>query len=359
VFPKTLPKARVLDQTRVPRLRWGICGPGWIAERFVASVKSHTRQELLAVQSTDPNRAKAFAEKADIKRSYGCDDMMGDPDVDVVYIATVHPRHLPDALAAIEAGKHVLVEKPLALNASEARELALAARRKGVFLMEAYWTAFLPKFDVIRQLLDDGALGSIRTVIADHGEWFGQDHRIMRPELAGGPMLDLGTYPLAFATGVLGRPERIIASGEDAPSRVNGQASILLSYPGGAAGVLHTTILSHTPGDAIVSGTQGMLTIPGRFYTPGPFTVTANDLTTKLVFDEPRNQYAQLFHEAVHLAECIAKNRAESPIRPLGESVATLEAMDDVRRQLGIVFPREEGYPRIESPASNNSRGVP
>jgi predicted dehydrogenase len=179
-FPKKLPTARVLDQASVPRLRWGICGPGWIAERFVAALKAHTQQEILAVQSSDPGRAKAFADKADIKRSYGCYDMMGDPDVDVIYVATVHPRHLPDALAAIEAGKHVLVEKPLALNASQARELAHAARRKGVFLMEAYWTAFLPKFDVIRQLLDDGALGSVRTVIADHGEWFGPDHRIMR-----------------------------------------------------------------------------------------------------------------------------------------------------------------------------------
>jgi predicted dehydrogenase len=358
-FPKTLPNAQVLDQTRVPRLRWGICGPGWIAERFVASLKGHTQQELLAVQSTDPNRAKSFAEKANIKRSYGGNDMMGDPDVDVVYIATVHPRHRPDALAAIEAGKHVLVEKPLALNASEARELAQAAHRKGVFLMEAYWTAFLPKFDVIRQLLDDGALGSVRTVIADHGEWFGPDHRIMRPELAGGPMLDLGTYPLAFATGVLGRPERIIASGEDAPSGVNGQASMLLSYPGGAEAVLHTTILSHTPGDAVVSGTQGMLTIPSRFYAPGPFTVTANDLTTKLVFDEPRDQYVQLFHQAVHLAECVAKNRLESPTRPLRDTLATLEAMDEVRRQLGVVFPQEERYPGVESPTSNNSRRVP
>jgi predicted dehydrogenase len=149
--------------------------------------------------------------------------MMADPKIDVVYVATVHPRHLPDALAAIEAGKHVLVEKPLALNASEARRLKEAARRKGVFLMEAFWSAFLPKFDVIRQLLADGALGSVRTVIADHGEWFPPEHRIMRSELAGGPMLDLGTYPVAFATQVLGRPDCVMATGEDAPSGVNGQ----------------------------------------------------------------------------------------------------------------------------------------
>ena len=208
-FPKTLPQARILDPTRVPRLRWGICGPGWIAERFVSTLKEHTSQEILGVQSRDPARAKAFAEKAGIPQSFAGNDMMADPKIDVVYVATVHPRHLPDALAAIEAGKHVLVEKPLALNASEARQLKEAARRKGVFLMEAFWSVFLPKFDVIRQLLADGALGSVRTVIADHGEWFPPEHRIMRSELAGGPMLDLGTYPVAFATLVLGRPDRV------------------------------------------------------------------------------------------------------------------------------------------------------
>jgi predicted dehydrogenase len=266
---------------------------------------------------------------------------MADPEIDVVYVATVHPRHLPDALAAIEAGKHVLVEKPLALNASEARRLKEAARRKGVFLMEAFWSAFLPKFDVIRQLLADGALGRVRTVIADHGEWFPPEHRIMRSELAGGPMLDLGTYPVAFATLALGGPDRVIAIGEDAPSGVNGQASIMFSHPGGAQSVLHTTILSHTPGDAVVSGTDGMLSIPGRFYSPGPFTLTANDLTTRLVFDEPRNHYAQLFHQAIHLVSCVAENRLESPIRTLDDSLVTLEAMDEIRRQLNIVFPQE------------------
>ena len=234
------------------------------------------------------------------------------------------------------------MEKPLALNAGEGRRLRDAARDRGVFLMEAYWADFLPKFDVIRQLLADGALGDVRTVIADHGEWFGPDHRIMRADLAGGPMLDLGTYPVALATGVLGRPDRILAAGEDVPGGVNGQCSMLLSHPGGTQSVLHTSILGHTPGDATISGTDGMLTIPGRFYTPGPFTLTANDLSTRLVFEEERNHYAQLFHHAVPLAGCVGEGRSESPVRSLGDSLLTLEVMDEARRQLGITF-REEG----------------
>jgi predicted dehydrogenase len=345
-FPNSLPKPRLTDQATVPPLRWGIAGPGWIAESFVASLKASTRQQVVAVQSSDPARAKAFAERFGIARCYGGRDMLADPAIDVVYVATVHNRHFPDALAAIEAGKHVLVEKPLALNAAQATRLGEAARARGVTLMEAYWADFLPKFDVIRQLLADGALGTVRTVIADHGEWFEPGHRIMRADLAGGSMLDLGTYPVALATKILGRPARVLASGEPAPSGVNGQASILLAHPDAAQSVLHTSILGHTPGDAIISGTGGMLTIPGRFYTPGPFTLTANDLQTRLLFEEPRNHYDQLFHQIVHLAACIGEGRAESPIRPVADSVLTLEVMDEVRRQLGIVFDEE----RVTSP---------
>jgi len=208
-------------------------------------------------------------------------------------------------------------------------------------LMEAYWADFLPKFDVIRQLLADGALGSVRTVIADHGEWFGPEHRILRPDLAGGPMLDLGTYPVALATKVLGRPARVLATGEDAPSGVNGQASMLLVHPDGAQSVLHTSLLAHTPGNAVISGTGGMLTIPGRFYTPGPFALIANDLKTRLDFEEPRNHYGQLHHEALHFAACVGEGRTESPIRPLSDSILTLEVMDEARRQLGALFEEE------------------
>jgi predicted dehydrogenase len=340
-FPKSLPAPRQRDPNRAPRLRWGIVGPGWIAERFVASLRASSTQEVIAVQSSDPVRAREFSARHGIVRSYAGQDLLADPDVDVVYVATVHTRHLPDALAAIEAGKHVLVEKPLALNAEEARKLAEAAKALDVLLMEAYWPDFLPKFDMIRQLFADGALGSLRTVLADHGEWFGPEHRIMRQDLAGGTMLDLGTYLVAFACKTLGRPQRVLAIGEGAPSGVNGQASILLGHANGAQSVLHTSILGHTPGEAAVSGTEGMLTIPGPFYTPGPFTLTANDLKTKLVFEEERSHYKQIFHEAIHFAECVGENLRESPIRPLADSLLTLEIMDQIRRKLGDVFAGE------------------
>ena len=133
---------------------------------------------------------------------------MADQDIDIVYIATPHNAHLPCALLALEADKHTLVEKPLALNAGQARELVQAAQRRNRFCMEAYWTAFLPKFDVLRQLLDSGALGEITAVVADFGQWFPAKHRVHRPELAGGPMHDLGTYLLSLSSTCSAYPTR-------------------------------------------------------------------------------------------------------------------------------------------------------
>src|SRR5262249_4155890 len=161
----------------------------------------------------------------DIPRPHGTyEALVEDPEVDVVYVATPHPSHLPHGLLALEAGKHVLVEKPIALDANEVRRLAERATELGLYCAEAMWTLFPPKFDVVRQVLDSGMLGEVRSVIVDFGEWFDDTHRIMRPELAGGPLLDLGTYPMSLAHWVLGEPAEIVARGIPAPSGVNGQA---------------------------------------------------------------------------------------------------------------------------------------
>jgi predicted dehydrogenase len=356
-FPSSLPTARVPDPLQAPTLRWGILGPGWIAERFVPSLLENTRQEIVAVGGArTEQKAQAFAERFAIPRAYpGTAELVGDPDVDAVYVATPHQHHFPCALAAIEAGKHVLVEKPLALNAAEAQRLAEAALHQSVVLMEAYWTDFLPKFDVLRQLLADGALGEIHTILADHGERFGPEHRIMRADMAGGPLLDLGTYPVAFATKILGPPARVLASGQPAPSGVHGQASILLAHADGAQSVLHTTLFSHTPCQAVVAGSRATLTIPGSFYAPGDFTLTANDNVTRLQHREEPTRYRQLFHEAIHFAYCVGRGSTESPVRPLLDSITTLETLDEVRRQLGIVFDEERADHRRAASTTDRS----
>ncbi|HET6813887.1 MAG TPA: Gfo/Idh/MocA family oxidoreductase [Actinomycetota bacterium] len=324
-----------------PRLRWGVLGPGWIAERFVGSLRRSTRQQVVAVASRDLGRAAAFASRWGIDHAYGgYQALVEDPGVDVVYVATPHNAHRPCALLAIEAGRHTLVEKPLALNAAEVAELAAAARGNGVFLMEALWTVFLPRFDVLRQVLADGLLGEVRTVLAEVGEHFGPEHRIMRADLAGGPLLDLGTYPAALATMVLGPAERVLASGQPAPGGVNGQASILATHAGGAQSVLHTTLFSDTPSAATIAGTEATATLPGPFYQPGDLRVRFFD-GAALEHREPAAGHGALHFQAAHLAAAVDGGLLESPLRPLADSLATIRVLDEVRGQLGVVFAEE------------------
>jgi predicted dehydrogenase len=186
-FPSTLPEPRTPDPRTAPALRWGVLGTGWIAERFTSAVHRHTAQRVVAVGSRSQGSARAFAEQVGAARAHpSYADLVSDPEVDVVYVATPHHLHAEHALLAIDAGKHVLVEKPFTLDAASAREVAAAAAARGVFCAEALWTLFLPRYDVVRQLLADSALGDLQTVLADHAEWFGPEHRIQRPELAGG-----------------------------------------------------------------------------------------------------------------------------------------------------------------------------
>jgi predicted dehydrogenase len=242
---------------------------------------------------------------------------------------------------SLDAGKPTVVEKPLGLNAPEARRIADAARRARVFCMEALWTLFLPKFDVIRQILDAGLLGDVRSVLADHGEWFPAEHRIMDAEQAGGPMLDLGTYPVSFATWVLGPPLRLQAAGQTHPNGVNAEAAAILTAADDRLAMLHTTILANTPTRASVTGTDASLEIDGPFYQPGDFDVRSGDGTQTLEYREPAIGHAALHFEAAEAARCIAVGAIESPIRPVTDSIATLEVMDEIRGQLGIRYPTE------------------
>jgi predicted dehydrogenase len=337
-----LPLPRTPDPHEAPALRWGVLGPGWIAQRFVESLQANTSQQVVAVGSRDQNRASAFAGQWSLPKAYNSyDALFDDPDIDIVYIATTHPSHRDNAIGALNAGKHVLVEKPLAVDAAGARDIAIAAADANRFAGEAMWTKFLPKFDVIRQLLDDGVLGEVRTVIADHGEFFTPDHRIYDPELAGGPLLDLGTYPIALAHMVFGSFTTVFAQGQPAAPGLNGQISAVLGDAAGNQAVLHTTILSDTPTAAVISGGDAMLHIEGPFFMPGPFTLTRHrghpdDPGRVLRYDEkPGVQADGLHYAAVEAARLIADGHTESAIHPLRYAISTLEVADEIRGQLG------------------------
>ncbi|GAA1870057.1 Gfo/Idh/MocA family oxidoreductase [Pseudonocardia ailaonensis] len=336
----SLPAPRTPDPRSAPALRWGILGTGWIAGKFVDTVARNTTQRIVAVGSRSQDSADRFAKEHGIDRAHASyDALVADPEVDVVYVATPHTAHRDDAIRALEAGKHVLVEKPLALDAAQGAEIAAAARAKGLFAAEALWTFFLPRYDVVRQALP--RIGAIRSVQAEYGEGFEPGHRIFRADLAGGPLLDLGTYPLSFVTWLLGEPATVLATAQPHPAGVHGQLAAILTDAEGNEGIVHTSIHGFTPTVATVVGTEGVLTLPGPFPQPGPVVLETGGETH--VWDEPRTGHEGLFFEAAEVARAVADGRTETPLRTLDDSLVTLRAIDAVRARAGIRFPHDGG----------------
>lgn len=337
-----LPASRVPDPMTAPPLRWGIMGPGWIAERFTESVQAHTRQVIAAVGSRSLERSQAFAEKHGIPDAYGSyEELAAGDDIDIVYVATPHNFHHGAAVLALNAGRHVLIEKPIAMNAAEARDIRDRAAAAGLFAAEALWSFYLPKFDVIRQLIEQGALGELTTVIAEYGEHFDPSNRIFDPALAGGPLLDLGTYPLALITTLLGKPSRVKAIGTEHLSGVNGQISAIMSFDGGAQAIVNTQLYNFTPTAATLVGRTATLTFDGMFNRPDGFTVRYPD-GTALRYDEPTGAHFDGLHfQAAATARSIRAGVLEGPERPLSESITTMDVADNIRHQLGIVYPGE------------------
>lgn len=321
-------------------MRWGVLAPGRIAGGFVWALHHHTEQRVCAVASRDIERARAFAATYGIERVHGSyEQLVTDPQVDIVYVASPHSEHKRQALLAIAAGKHVLVEKPFALDAAEAREIAQAARAAKVFAMEALWTRFLPQTLLIERLLRDGVLGDIRLVTADFGVRFDFDAegRIFNPALGGGALLDLGIYPIWFAHFVLGTPARVLATGAPASTGVDGQVALVLTTATGAQALLHTTLFADTPVEATVSGTLARLHVDSRFIAPGGLTLSSPSSEARLRWSAPLGSRGGegLAYQAVAVARHIAEGLTESPLHPLERTLAMVETIDTARRQVG------------------------
>jgi predicted dehydrogenase len=315
-------------------LRWGVIGTGRIAETFAQDLTLTGSGEITAVGSRGQRSADRFADRFDIPRrheSYAA--LVADDEVDVVYVATPHPMHHANALLALDAGKHVLVEKAFTMNAEEARDLVDIARTRGLFLMEAMWTRFLPHIAEIRRLIGEGALGDLVTVTADHGQWFARDaaFRLFAPELGGGALLDLGVYPVSFASMILGTPQRILALIDPAFTGVDGQTSMLFGYPGGAHAVLTCTSAAKSPTSASIVGTDARIEVDGAFYAPTTFTLISRD-GERTRFDRPHEGHG-IRHEADEVARCIHAGLLESPLMPLDETVSIMQTMDAVLAQ--------------------------
>ncbi len=268
------------DPRTAPSIRWGIIGVGWMADQFANGVNAHTKSTIHAVASRSPERAKAFAAGHSVAKAYdSIAELVADPDIDAIHVASPHTGHLENALEAIAAGRNVLVEKPICVNAADARTLIDAARAADVFVMEAMWTRYLPHMVALKKVIADGEIGEVVALQADHGQAFPFDpkSRWWNPELAGGALLDLGIYPVAFAHDILGVPDSIAAVGQMTETKVDGQVSMILGYGDKTQASLQTTLWSQTPTVAAISGTKGRIEISENFYREASFRVVTAD----------------------------------------------------------------------------------
>jgi predicted dehydrogenase len=293
-----------------------------------------------AVGSRSLDRAAQFAARFEIPNpcsSY--DELVARDDVDIVYVASPQSEHVRLALLAVAAGKHVVVEKPMATNAEDARRLVEAAREAGVFLMEAMWTRYLPQSDVIRRLVQDGVLGDIEVVIADHGQAIPRDpsHRLWKPELGGGVLGDIGIYPIAFSSELLGTPTEILAQGALTSTGVDAYATLALAHANGAHAVISTGMLTRTPVIATIGGSAARIEIAAPFFAPTSFTLAPPEIFgDSLTWTDPTGMtgYDGLSWEATAAARFIDEGRTESPLHGHEETVAILATIDEARRQI-------------------------
>lgn len=323
-----------------PSLRWGVLGPGVIATAFVRALRSNTHQRAVAVASRSGERANAFAKAWAIERAYDSyQALVEDPNVDIVYIATPHSEHLEHGLLALRAGKHVLIEKPITTCADDARLLVQQAHARGLFLMEAMWTRYLPHTSVIRKLLADGALGDVRQVFADLSQRGPSDpaHRQRRPDLGGGALLDLGVYAVQFSSMILSAPTAITAVGELTDTGVDAFSTVVLSHRSHAQSTLISSIVARSSSMAYVAGTEGRIDLAGDFHNPSRLRIGSNaDAGTPVEWTDPTGirGYDGLSWQVNAAARYIGEGRRESPLHPLDEVVQIMTTLDAARIQL-------------------------
>ncbi|MCR2809629.1 MULTISPECIES: Gfo/Idh/MocA family oxidoreductase [unclassified Microbacterium] len=323
-------------------LRWGILATGGIAHAFTRDLRT-AGLNVTAVGSRSADSAARFAAEFGIPRVHGSyEQLVSDPDVDIVYVSTPHPLHAQNAILALEHGKHVLVEKPFTLTGAEAAAVRDAAAGTGLLAMEAMWTRYLPHMIRIRELVGSGALGDLRAVFADHTQRISTDpgHRLNALELGGGALLDLGIYPISFAWDILGAPVSVTAAATLGPTGVDGEVATILAH---ASGALSTSIsASHAagPNTAHIVGTEARIDIDRVWYNPTSFRLVAPDGSVRESFESEVDGRGMQY-QAIAAEQYVAEGRSDSEILPIDETVAIMQTLDEIRRQIGLQYPGE------------------
>jgi predicted dehydrogenase len=324
------------------RVRWGILGTGKIAREFIAALRRLPDAELSAVGSRSLESAKRFADEFGISHRHGSyAELVNDPEVEVIYVATPHSRHADNTRLALNAGKAVLCEKPFTINAAQAREVIALARQRKLFLMEAMWTRCFPLMKKLRELLSSGATGEVRQLTADFGfRAERQDEpRLFGPEFGGGALLDVGVYPVSLASMMFGTPVKIVSMANLGPTGVDEEAAMILTHRGGELAILHAAIRLETAQEAVLTGTQGRIRIHSPWWRPVAMTLSRDGKSDER-FDFPLdgNGYE---YEAREVMACLRSGKLESPLLPLDESLSIMETLDALRAQWGLKYPME------------------
>ena len=314
------------------RIRWGILGTGGIARVFTEDLIRLDDHIVAAVGSRAAATAQAFASAYGIERAHGSyQALAADNEVDVVYVATPHSGHFAAARLCLLAGRAILVEKPFTATAGQAEEIAALAVKRRLFAMEAMWTRFNQVIRQINELVAGGTIGKIISVQADLAIAPAYDpaHRLWNPDLAGGALLDLGIYPIALGSMLLGPPDLIRALTTTAPTGVDANTAIVARYPGGAVGLYQCGLWAKSPAAATITGTGGYITIDPPFFHPQGFTTCLTDA-------EPQHQSIALdghgyTYQAAEVARCLRTGLTESPLMPLAETLAIMRTLETAR----------------------------
>jgi predicted dehydrogenase len=299
---------------------------------------------VAAVGSRSQEKARGFADRYGIQAAHGSyAALVADEGVDAVYVATPHPEHAPNAELALRAGKHVLVEKPFTVNAAEAQSLVDLAASRRLVVLEAMWTRWLPTMVRLREVIASGIIGDVRTVIADHTQLVVKDlgSRMFDPVLGGGALLDLGVYPISFASDILGTPQSIAAVSAPTETGVDAQTSVVFGYDGGRSALIHTALDAKGPNAAALLGTEGRIALDPVWYEPTSFTVFGPRGEVVERYEKPEVHGRGMQFQAFELERLVAEGALAGEILSPAESVAVMATMDEIRRQIGLRYPTE------------------
>lgn len=327
-------------------IRWGILGCGHIARKFAADLQLVKDARLVAIGARSSATADAFAATFPVEAvHYSYEALVTDPAVDVIYIATPHSFHYEHTLLCLQHGKAVLCEKPFAMNSRQAKVMIDTAKEKKVFLMEALWSKFLPQYDKLQELLREGKIGTLKSVLVNFG--FRPvppvKPRMFDPALGGGTMMDIGIYNVFMAMGVLGKPDVIEASMTPAATGVDEQCAVLFKYNNGAMAQLFSSFTTDLPTEAEINGTAGRIKLTSRFFDPNAqIEWYSGQADTRQLIQVAKEQGFGYQYQARHVNACLQQGLKESPVMRFEDTIALMQTLDTIRKVAGIKYPADE-----------------